>query len=105
MVHVTERAKDVLLQKRAAANIQDPSVGLRLTTEAGGKVTLVADRAKAGDEVVTHKDSTVLMVDPEVSTFLLAGRTIDCQQTDDGRLRLVLTSTGAADEGPAGGAR
>ena len=105
MVHVTERAKDVLLGKRAAANIQDPSVGLRLTTEASGKLTLVADRAKAGDEVVTHKDSTVLMVDPEVSTFVLAGRTIDCKQTDDGRLQLVLTSTGTAGQGPAAGTR
>lgn len=101
MVHVTERAKDVLLQRREAANIQDPGVGLRLTTETGGKVTLVMDKAKAGDEVVTHKDSPVLMVDPQVSAFVLAGRTIDCRETEGGRFQLVLTSAGPGATGDA----
>jgi ABC-type tungstate transport system permease subunit len=98
MITVTERAKDVLLQTKEAANIQDPDVGLRLTTEGTGKVTLVADRAKAGDEVVTHRESTVLVVDPEVSAFVVAGRTLDCRQTDAGLLQLVLRSPGPTDE-------
>lgn len=97
MVHVTERAKDVLLQTKAAANIQDPNVGLRLTTEPSGKVTLVVDRPKLGDEVVTHNDSTVLVVDPDVSAFVLTGRTIDCRETDRGRFQLVLRRAATAD--------
>lgn len=98
MVNVTERAKEVLLQKKESADIHDASVGLRLATTATGKLTLVVDRVKAGDEVVTHKDSTVLVVDPAVSALVLAGRTVDCKETDDGKLQLVVTSSGGAPE-------
>ncbi len=93
MIQVTDRAKDVLLQKKAAANIEDPDVGLRLTSEPSGKVTLVVDRPKAGDEVVTHRESTILLVDPDVSVFLMAGRTVDCREIDGGGVQLVLRSS------------
>lgn len=91
MVNVTERAKEVLLQQKVSHDIHDAAIGLRLATTADGRFTLVADRAKAGDEVVTHKDSTVLVVDPQVSALALAGRTVDCRESDDGRLELVVT--------------
>lgn len=90
MIHVTERAKDALLSKKLSANIADPDVGLRLASNTEGQLALLADREKAGDEVVRHKDSTVLLVDPEISSLILTGRTVDCRRTDDGRLELVL---------------
>lgn len=90
MIRVTARAKEALLSRKLSANIADPDVGLRLTSGPGGKVGLVADREKAGDEVVRHKDSTVLLVGPEMSALVLTGRTVDCRWTDDGRIELVL---------------
>lgn len=90
MIHVTERAKDALLNKKLSANIADPDVGLRLASDTEGKLALLADRVKAGDEVVRHKDSTVLLVDPEISALILTGRMVDCRRADDGRLELVL---------------
>ncbi len=91
MVHVTERAKEVLLERKRSANINDPGAGLRLARSAGGKLALFADRVKAGDQVVKHKDSTVLLVDAELSELILAGRTVDCTQPG-GRADLVLTT-------------
>ena len=91
MVHVTERAKEVLLERKRSANINDPETGLRLARSSGGRLALVADRMKAGDQVVKHKDSTVLLVDAELSQLVLAGRTLDCRQSG-GRADLVLTT-------------
>jgi hypothetical protein len=90
MVNVTERAKEELLRKKVSAKIDDTEVGLRLATAVGGQLVLVADKAKAGDEVVTYKDSTVLLVDREMSALVLGGRTVDCKKTDDGRLELIV---------------
>jgi hypothetical protein len=105
MVHVIERAKEVLLQKKVSAKIHDARVGLRFAIEASGQLTLVADRAKAGDEVVTHRDSTVFVVDPEVSAFVLAGRTVDCWAAKDGRLEFILRSSGFEGQDPGGEAK
>ncbi|MBI2219296.1 MAG: hypothetical protein HYU51_18615 [Candidatus Rokubacteria bacterium] len=101
MVHVTERAKEELLRKKQSAKIHDPGVGLRLATAASGRLTLVADRAKAGDQIVTHKDSTVLLVDPQTSELVLAGGTVDCRATDDGKIELIV-SRSRTDEQPDG---
>jgi hypothetical protein len=90
MVHVTERAKEALLQKKMAANLDRPDIGLRLALRPDGQLGLLADRAKAGDQVVRHKDSTVLLVDPHISELVITGRTIDCQRTHDGRVELIL---------------
>ncbi len=92
MVGVTERAKEALLQKKLSANIRNPEVGLRLATAPSGRLTLVADLVKAGDQVVKHKESTVLLVSAELSEMVLAGRTVDCTDTEDGRSELVLRS-------------
>jgi hypothetical protein len=78
VVHITDRAKEALLRKKLLANIVDRDVGLRLAAGPGGQLGLVPDRAKAGDEVVTHKDSTIFLVDPQMSALVIAGRTIDC---------------------------
>jgi Fe-S cluster assembly iron-binding protein IscA len=93
MVHVTERAKEVLLERKRSANINDPDMGLRLARSPRGCLGLFADRMKAGDQVVKHKDSTVLLVDAELSELIFAGRTVDCAHTG-GRADLVLTTPG-----------
>jgi hypothetical protein len=98
MVHVTERAKEVLLERKRSANVNDPGVGLRLARSSGGKLALFADRMKAGDQVVKHKDSTVLLVDAELSELVLAGRTVDCTERG-GRADLVLTRPGGRTPG------
>jgi hypothetical protein len=105
MVHVTERAKEALLEKKAAANLDRPEIGLRLAERPDGQLGLVADRAKAGDQVVRHKDSTVLLVDPQISELVVTGRTVDCRRTRDGRVELILRRAGIDDERPAGGER
>jgi len=91
VIRITERAKAELLRKKRSARIDDADVGLRLATAAGGELVLVADKAKAGDEVITHEDSTVLLVDQEVSTLVLGSRTVDCREASDGRIELVVT--------------
>jgi hypothetical protein len=93
MVNVTERAKQVLLARKRSANINDREVGLRLARGHGGNLGLFADRMKAGDQVVKHQDSTVLLVDAELSELLLAGRTVDCK-VRGGRTELVITTRG-----------
>jgi hypothetical protein len=93
MVHVTERAKEALFCKKLSANLDRPDIGLRLAAGPGGRLGLVADRVKAGDQVVTHKDSMVLLVDPLMSALVVAGRFVDCRRTDDGTLELVLRRT------------
>jgi hypothetical protein len=49
---------------------------------------------KAGDQVVKHEDSTVLLVDAELSEMIFAGRTVDCAERE-GRTGLVLRTSGA----------
>jgi hypothetical protein len=90
MIHVTERAKELLLDKKLSANLQQREIGLRLAVRPDGHLGLVADREKAGDQVVKHKDSTVLLVDPEMSAFAVTGRTVDCRRAPNGRMELIL---------------
>lgn len=93
MVGVTDRAKEALLQRRRLADIRSPEIGLRLACVAPGEVVLVPDRVKAGDQIVKHEDSTVLLVDAELSEGLLAGRTVDCGDTGGGGSTLVVRAT------------
>jgi hypothetical protein len=101
MVHVTERAKEALLRKKLSENLVNPDVGLRLATGPSGRLALVADRMKAGDQVVRHKDSTVLLVDPEISELVAAGSSVDCRQTHDGRDELILRRPAPDDQDTA----
>jgi Fe-S cluster assembly iron-binding protein IscA len=105
MVHITDRAKDVLLQKKEEANTQDPRIGLRITTQPTGEVTLVIDREREGDEVVIHRDSTVLVVAADVSASVLQGRTIDCLETEAGEPQLVLAGIGGRETSDGEGTR
>jgi hypothetical protein len=89
MLHVTDRAKEVLLRKKLA-HVRDSAMGLRLASPGPGRLALVADRVKAGDQVVRHGDEPVLLVAAELSELVLAGKTIDCRPTEDGALELVL---------------
>jgi len=97
MVHVTERAKEVLLQRKPS-HLPEREVGLRMVLRTAfapsRRLSLVTDRVKAGDQVVTHKDSTVLLIDARLSELVLAGATVDCRDAEDGRPQLVLRSSG-----------
>jgi hypothetical protein len=93
MISVTTSAKQFLLERKRSANIDDPGVGLRLARTPGGKLALFADGMKAGDQVVKHEDSTVLLVDAQLSQLVLAGTTVDCTHSG-GRAELVLTARG-----------
>ena len=93
MLSVTERAKQLLLERKVSANISDPQVGLRLSRRPGGTLGLAPDRMKAGDQIVTYQDSTVLLVDAELSELAFAGLTVDCSLRA-GRTELVLTTRG-----------
>jgi len=88
MVHVTERAKEVRLERKRSANINHPEASLRLARSSGGKLALFADPVKAGDQVA------------ELSELVLASRTVDCTQSG-GRADLVLTTP----SGPTAGLR
>jgi hypothetical protein len=89
MFHVTDRAKEVLFQKKQA-HLPQPDMMLRLASR-GGRLALVADRVKAGDRIITHGDAPVLLVDPQMSEIVLAGTIVDCRDTADGSIEFVLT--------------
>ncbi len=55
MITVTTRAKDALLQIRAAANIEDPEIAMRLEPEESG-FGLAPDTQKPGDKVVSSRE-------------------------------------------------
>ena len=80
MIEVTEQAKAALLALMRAAGIQQPEVGLRLKFGADGTLGLFPDRLKAGDEVVTYGEASVLLVDPAMSALVITGRIIDCRR-------------------------
>jgi hypothetical protein len=90
MIHVTEHAKDALLTAKQTARIDDPSVGLRLSFRRSGRLGLVPDREKAGDDVVRHQDATVLLVDPQMAALVVSGRILDCRRTGDGEIGFFL---------------
>jgi hypothetical protein len=89
MVAVSERAKELLLERKRAANIAAREGGLRVE-EKGGEWVLVADRARSDDQVVEHEGVPVLLVGREVQA-VLAGTRVDCVEARDGSLQLTLT--------------
>jgi len=94
MVTVTERAKERLLEQKQAARIEEPEIGLRVSADSTGQWMLIADHARDDDQVVRHNGSTVLLIDP-VAQSVLEGTQVDCLETADGEMELVL---GAADD-------
>jgi hypothetical protein len=103
MVHVTERAKEALLQRKRS-RLREREAGLRMVLRAGfppgRRLTLVADRVRAGDQVVTHEDAPVLLVGARLAEHVLAGTTVDCREGEDGRPELILRRVSPEEAGP-----
>jgi Fe-S cluster assembly iron-binding protein IscA len=82
MVNVTTRAKEALARVKEAAELSDPTMGLRL--EVGtDRFDLIPDYEKPGDQIVEHEGAKVLLIDDEL-TEALAGAKIDGETTDEG---------------------
>jgi Fe-S cluster assembly iron-binding protein IscA len=98
MVTVSERAKERLLEQKQAAKLDDSAVGLRVAPSPTGQWMLIADHEREDDQIVEHRGSTVLLLDP-VAQSALDGVQLDCVQTTDGAIELVLLAPGGeADE-------
>jgi Fe-S cluster assembly iron-binding protein IscA len=91
MVNVSERAKERLLEQKQAANLDDTAVGLRVAAGPTEQWMLVADHAREDDQVIEHRGSTVLLVDP-VAQSVLDGVQVDCVETTDGDIELILVA-------------
>jgi Fe-S cluster assembly iron-binding protein IscA len=80
MLEVTERAAELLgdIQK----DREEPEKTLRLVKQGGG-YELTFDEAQEGDQVVTHQEEAVLLIDGELSTAL-DGVTVDRTDTPQG---------------------
>jgi len=91
MVAVSERAKQKLLEQKQAANIDEAEIGLRVAAAPTGQWMLVADHARDDDQVVEHKGTTVLLVDP-VAQSARDGVQVDCVETAEGEVELILTA-------------
>lgn len=90
MVAVSERAKRILLEQKRAAHIDDADIGLRVAAAPSGQWMLVVDQPRDDDQVVEHDGATVLLVDP-LAQDALTGAQVDCVETPDGDVELVLT--------------
>ena len=87
MLTVTESAK-AELKRVSSQDLDQPEAVLRLIADDSGQLSLVVDMEKESDQVVKHEETTVLVVDEQLSASL-EGVGIDCQDTDAGP-RLVL---------------
>jgi Fe-S cluster assembly iron-binding protein IscA len=98
MVTVSERAKERLFEQKEAANFEGAEVALRVAAGPTGQWMLIADHARDDDQVVEHRGSTVLLVDP-VAQSALDGVQVDCVETTEGDLELILVAQrGGVDE-------
>ena len=95
MVGVTERAKELLLEMKSSARINQSKLGFRLKPTADEWWRLVPDEPGESDEVVEHAGSTVLLIDAELCRVLGNGE-VDCVETAAGQVKLVLTRGEAA---------
>ena len=91
MVTVSERAKEQLYEQKEAANFGGAEVALRVAAGPTGQWMLIADHARDDDQVVEHRGSTVLLVDP-VAQSALDGVQVDCVETTEGDLELILVA-------------
>ena len=81
MISVTERARQQL-KIALMTRTKNPEIGIRLLVSGAGDFTFKGDREKAGDHVVLHDGSKVLLADDDVVTHL-GTVTIDCSQDDE----------------------
>jgi len=78
MVTVTTRAREALAELKASANLDDPDIGLRLEAATSGRLGLLRDRERPGDQIVEYAGETILLVDNRLSEAL-TGAQIDCK--------------------------
>ena len=81
MIAVTEKAKQYL-KAVLTAKTSDPETGFRLIISESGDLLFTGDRERAGDQLVLHDGSKVLLADENV-IMRLGTVTIDCSQEDD----------------------
>ena len=79
----------LMREQKQAARIDDVEIGLRVSADSTGQWMLIADHARDDDQVVQHRGSTVLLIDP-VAQSVLEGTQVDCVETADGAMELVL---------------
>ena len=91
MVTVSERAKERLFEQKEAANFGGAEVALRVAAGPTGQWMLIADHARDDDQVVEHRGSTVLLLDP-VAQSALDGVQVDCVETTEGDIELILVA-------------
>ena len=87
MITVTERAKEELktILITSEANSEQ---GFRVLPMPDGKFMLKLDTELSGDQVVEHEGYKVLLVGIEYYRTL-NGKTVDCQDTEHGRVLFV----------------
>ncbi len=96
MVSVTDRAAAVLA--RTLRNGQaSADLGFRVIPSGPGEIALAIDEARAGDQVVRHRDQTVLLVDEWVARAL-EGAVLDIEEQAEGA-SLTLYGAGKDHEG------
>ena len=88
MIAVTQRAKKEL-RKKLSVKADNPQAALRLTTPFPGQFGLSIDVEMPGDQVVEHKGSKVLLVEPGLAGHL-EGHTLDIEDTADGPKLVIL---------------
>jgi Fe-S cluster assembly iron-binding protein IscA len=88
MLIVTENARQYL-KDMLLSHSEDSEIGLRLTVEPPRQFGLVLDSEGAGDQVVEHEGSKVLLVAPDLVS-VLEEVTIDVRDTPEGS-RLVIS--------------
>jgi Fe-S cluster assembly iron-binding protein IscA len=81
MIHVTERARE-MLKEALEEVVQGAHVTLRLGPTPSG-LGLFPDTPRDDDEVVEHEGQAILVIDREVGEAL-ADKTIDVEDSDDG---------------------
>lgn len=91
MIGITQQAKQALLRLKLSTPIDDPEVSIRLASGEQGRLELFPDTCRAGDQVLEHQGSKLLLVDQNLFDAL-SGATIDCQPTGEG-LQLVVESS------------
>lgn len=91
MLTVTTQAVEAL-KTMAQTEVKDPEESLRLIHAGSGRLAIVVDAEKEGDQVVEHEGVMVLLVGEEL-TDVVDGLFLDCQDTSEG---LQLTISGPA---------
>ena len=87
MISVTEHAKQVL--KSILIDMEAGlDKGLRLLPSPNGEFVLALDILRSADQVVEYEGLKVLLIGVEYFRFL-NGKTIDCEETENGEVLLV----------------